>query len=61
VADAGLLALVSIEADVLEEQRARASSDEERLLVVEVTTPSPAEGAKLVVHALAKRGWIGRA
>ena len=61
VADAGLLVLVSIEADVLEEQRARASSDEERLLVVEVTTPSPAEGARLVVHALAKRGWISRA
>jgi sulfate adenylyltransferase large subunit len=58
IADAGLLALVSIEAPALEEQRARAASDEERLLVVDVAASSVAEGARLVVDALAKRGWL---
>jgi bifunctional enzyme CysN/CysC len=59
IADAGLLALVSIEAPALEEQRARAGSDEERLLVVDAATSSVAEGARLVVESLAKRGWLG--
>ncbi len=59
VADAGLLALVSIEAAAAPEQRARASADEERLLVVEVATSSVGEDVRLVLEALTKRGWLG--
>ncbi|HTB75624.1 MAG TPA: hypothetical protein VK762_20375, partial [Polyangiaceae bacterium] len=59
VADAGLLALVSIEAAAVEEQRARASADEERLLIVEVATSSVGEDVRLVLEALSKRGWLG--
>jgi sulfate adenylyltransferase subunit 1 (EFTu-like GTPase family) len=61
VADAGLLAVVSIDASALEEQRARASADEERLIVVEAGAASTAEGVRLVVDALARRGWFGSA
>jgi len=61
VADAGLLAVVSIDASALEEQRARASADEERLIVVEAGAASPAEGVRLVADALARRGWFGSA
>ena len=59
IADAGLLALVSIDTAALEEQRARASSDEERLLVVDTSGASVADGTRLVVDALTKRGWLG--
>jgi sulfate adenylyltransferase large subunit len=59
VADAGLLAVVSIDAAALEEQRARAASDEERLVVVDASAASVDEGAKLVIAALVKRGWLG--
>jgi bifunctional enzyme CysN/CysC len=59
VADAGLLALVSIEAAAVEEQRARASADEERLLIVEVANSSVGEDVRLVLEALSKRGWLG--
>jgi sulfate adenylyltransferase large subunit len=61
VADAGLLALVSTDAAALEEQRTRASADEERLLVVDLTTSSIAEATGLVIDALAKRRWLGPA
>ncbi len=59
VADAGLLALVSIDAAALEDQRTRASADEERLLVMTPSSASLSEDVRLVVDALAKRGWVG--
>jgi bifunctional enzyme CysN/CysC len=58
VADAGLLAVVSIDPASVEEQRARASADEERLLVVDASSASIAEGVRLVADALTKRGWV---
>jgi bifunctional enzyme CysN/CysC/sulfate adenylyltransferase subunit 1 len=59
VADAGLLALVSVEASALGELRTRASEDEARTLVVELAGRSPEDGAKVAVDAIAKRGWLG--
>jgi bifunctional enzyme CysN/CysC/sulfate adenylyltransferase subunit 1 len=61
VAGAGLLAVVTIDADAVNEQRARAAEDEGRLLVVEGLTPalSVEAAAKAVVDAIAKRGWLG--
>jgi sulfate adenylyltransferase large subunit len=62
VADAGLLAVVTIDAEALNEQRARAAEDEGRLLVVEgaaTSAPSVEAGAKIVVDAIARRGWLG--
>jgi bifunctional enzyme CysN/CysC len=59
VADAGLLAIVPVEASTLEEHRSRAPGDEERLLVVEASGASLEESARLAVDALTKRGWVG--
>jgi bifunctional enzyme CysN/CysC len=59
VADAGLLAVVSIDAAALDEQRARAAADEARLVVVDASGVSVDEGAKRVVAALVTRGWLG--
>jgi sulfate adenylyltransferase large subunit len=61
VADAGILALVPIDAASLEEQRSHAAAEEARLLVVDASTTAPGEGAKLVLSALAHRGWLGTA
>ena len=62
VADAGLLAVVTIDADAVNEQRARAAEDEGRLLVIDESAsaaPSVEARAKLVVDAIAARGWLG--
>jgi bifunctional enzyme CysN/CysC len=62
VADAGLLAVVTIDADAVNEQRARAAEDEGRLLVIEAAASGAASveaGAKIVVDAIAARGWLG--
>ncbi len=60
VADAGLLAVVAVEAATLEEHKARVvGTDDERLLVVEATGPAVEENARLAVDALKKRGWLG--
>jgi bifunctional enzyme CysN/CysC/sulfate adenylyltransferase subunit 1 len=59
VADAGLLAVVSIDAAALDEQRARAAADEARLVVVDASGVSVDEGAERVVAALVTRGWLG--
>jgi sulfate adenylyltransferase large subunit len=59
VADAGLLAVVPVDASTLDEHRSRAQGDEERLLVVEATGASLEESARLAVSALSKRGWLG--
>ncbi len=62
VADAGLLAIVAVEAATLEEVHIRArvvGTDDERLLVVEAAGPSVEENARLAVDALRKRGWLG--
>jgi bifunctional enzyme CysN/CysC len=59
VADAGLLAVVPVDASTLEEHRSRAQGDEERLLVVEAGGASLEESARLTVAALSKRGWLG--
>jgi sulfate adenylyltransferase large subunit len=62
VADAGLLAVVSIDADALGDQRARAVEDEGRLLVIDPAAgpaPSVEASARRVVDAVAKRGWLG--
>jgi|CZKU01.1.fsa_nt_gi bifunctional enzyme CysN/CysC len=62
VAGAGLLAVVTIDADALNEQRARAAEDEGRLLVIEgaaSAAPSVEAGARMVVDAIAARGWLG--
>jgi hypothetical protein len=61
VADAGLLAVVTIDSAEVNEQRARAAEDEGRLLVIDesaAAAPSAEEGAKLVVDAVVKRGWL---
>ena len=59
VADAGLLAVVSIDTASLEEQRTRAAADEERLVAVDASSASLAEDVRRVIDALTKRGWIG--
>ena len=62
VADAGLLAVVTIDADAVNDQRARAAEDEGRLLVIEAAASAAASveaGAKIVVDAIAARGWLG--
>ena len=59
VADAGLLAVVTIDADAVNEQRARATEDEGRLLVIEAAASAAASveaGAKIVDASL---GGIG--
>ena len=43
----------------LEEQRARAAADEERLLVVEATGAVAGRRVRRVTEALTKRGWLG--
>ncbi len=58
VADAGLLAIVSVEPSALEEQRVRVA-DDPRLLVVDASGESVVEGAKRVLAALSERGWLG--
>jgi bifunctional enzyme CysN/CysC len=59
VADAGLLAVVTVEAGALGELRTRLAEDDERALIVELAGRSPEDGAKAAIAAIAKRGWLG--
>jgi bifunctional enzyme CysN/CysC len=59
VADAGLLAIIPVDASTLDAHRSRAPADEARLLVVEAAGGSLEESARLAVAALSKRGWVG--